>query len=174
LPAVSLRVPLESAKLMVVPTSGKEPARVVASVGNWELWLDPSRDYLVTRVAFMPDGRTPRCVTEGEYEKVAEPIRWLPKKITTTSFDAGAKLLRRDESVTVDWGTGDDKVPNELFHFDYPEGTMVLDSTDAIGQGTQCSIVWRGKLVPASMFRTYAESLERIKKDQPPRPAGKK
>ena len=175
LPAVSVRVPLESAKLTIVPASGQEPARVVASVGNWELWLDPSRDYLVTRVAsFAPDGRTPRCVTEGEYEKVAEPIRWLPKKITDTWFDTGAKLLRRQESVTVDWATGDDKLPNELFEFDYPDGTMVLDSTDPNDPGVKCSIVWKGKLAPASMSRTYAESLERIKQGQPATPDGKK
>jgi hypothetical protein len=69
--------------------------------------------------------------------------------------------------VTVDWGTGDDKVPNDLFEFGSPDGTFVIDQTDDNGQTTKVSIAWRGKLVPVNPSRLYSESLKRVKQGQP-------
>ena len=69
--------------------------------------------------------------------------------------------------MTVDWATGDNKVPQALFAIDYPDGTMIVDSTEDNGQTTKASIAWKGKRFPVSRTRPYSESLERIKKGQP-------
>ena len=55
-----------------------------------------------------------------------------------------------------------------------PDGTFVVDSTDVHRQGIKCSIAWQGKLIPVSMARPYADSLEWIKRAHAGPPDGKR
>jgi hypothetical protein len=160
-----------------VPQAGREPQRVIVRIAHQpELWLDPSRDYLVTAIVRYraADRRVIDLKTECEYEKAPAPLDWVPKKITTTRLAANGQPFRTEECVTVDWAAGNDKVPNELFEFDYPDGTFVVDSTDVHRQGIKCSIAWQGKLIPVSMDRPYADSLEWIKRAHAGPPDGKR
>ncbi len=160
--------PRATPRLSVVPQKGDQPRRVIVSLPRREIWLDPSRDFLVTEIDTWRAARSDKITrTVCEYENAPAPLDWVPKKFSTTWFPASVLGSRVDDCVTVDWGTGDDQVPNALFEFDYPDGTYVLDQTEDNGQTTKASIVWHGKLVPASVFRPYSKNLERIKKGQP-------
>jgi hypothetical protein len=82
----------------------------------------------------------PAVRTVCEYEQAPAPLDWVPKKITSTWLP-GARLAGTvEECVTVDWATGDDKVPKELFVFDSPDGTMIFDSTEDNGQTTKGNV----------------------------------
>jgi hypothetical protein len=116
----------------------------------------------------------PAVRTVCEYEQAPAPLDWVPKKITSTWLPGAQLAGTVEECVTVDWATGDDKVPKELFVFDSPDGTMIFDSTEDNGQTTKTSIVWKGKLVPVNAGRLYSESLEHVKKGLLPMPAVKK
>ncbi len=165
-------VPANAGKLNKVPAKGKERSQVVVSFPDRDVWLDPSRDYLVTQIS------TRAVRTVCEYEQAPAPLDWVPKKITSTWLP-GARLAGTvEECVTVDWATGDNKVPKELFEFDYPDGTTITERaeesrTEDHGQTTKHSIVWKGKLIPVSKFRPWSESLERIKKGELTAPDGK-
>jgi len=159
---------LESARLTVVPKKGAEPSRVIVSLPCFDISLDPSRDYLVTEILSWREDRSQEITrTVCEYEKAPAPLDWAPKKFTATWFPWTALGDRREDCVTVDWATGDDKVPNDLFEFGSPDGTFVIDQTEDNGQTTKQSIVWKGKLVPVNPSRLYSESLKRIKNGQP-------
>jgi hypothetical protein len=157
------RFPWDRLRVKVEPGNGTQAARVIMSVNGHELWLDPARDYLVTRLIDYGPNRVETCTKECEYEKAPPPIDWIPTKWTITSHTPGGTFLRRDESVVIDWGAGNDRVPNEWFNLDYADGTLIFDATEAEGPLSQCSIAWHGKLVPASRFRPYAAALERVK-----------
>jgi hypothetical protein len=157
-----------------VPPKGAEPSRVVASFPSCDLWLDPSRDYALTDVVSWRQDRSQEIVrTVCEYEKAPAPLDWVPKKLTTTWLPGTVLAGTVEECVTVDWAIGDDKVPAELFKFDYPDGTSIMDMTEDNGQTTKASIAWHGKLVPVRASRLYSESLERVKKGQLTAPDGK-
>jgi hypothetical protein len=159
---------LESARLTVVPKKGTEPSRVVVSLPRFDISLDPSRDYLVTEILSWRQDRSQEITrTACEYEKAPAPLDWVPKKFTATWFPWTTLGNRTEDCVTVDWGTGDDKVPNDLFEFGSPDGTFVIDQTEDNGQTTKVSIAWRGKLVPVNPSRLYSESLKRVKQGQP-------
>jgi hypothetical protein len=178
--------PFESARLnTMLPKGGKlntvpPMSRVVVSFPHRDLWLDPSRDYLITEIVSWRQDRSQEVVrTVCNYEKAPAPLDWVPKKITV-NWLSGTRLAGCvDECVTVDWATGDDKVPKELFEFDYSDGTTITEwaednGTEDNGQSTKHSIVWKGKLVPVSNYRPWSESLERIKKGQPAMPERKR
>jgi hypothetical protein len=157
------RFPWDRLRLKVEPGHRTQSARVIMSVNGHELWLDPSRDYVVTRLIDYGPGRVETCTKECDYAKAPAPIEWIPTKWTITSHTPDGTFLRRDESVLIDWGAGADKVPNEWFNLEYADGTLIFDATEAEGPSTKCSIAWHGKLVPASPFRPYAAALERVK-----------
>jgi hypothetical protein len=168
-------VPPNTVPPNAVPPKGQEPSRVVVSFPTCDIWLDPSRDYLVTEILWWRLDRSQKTTrTVCEYEQAPAPLDWVPKKFTATWLPGNFLSDTVEECVTVDWATGDDKVPAELFELDYPDGTMIVDSTEDNGQMTKASIAWHGKLVPVSVFRLYSESLERVKKGQPAIPDGKK
>jgi hypothetical protein len=165
----------DTARVAVSPPKDHEPSRVLVSFPTCDVWLDPSRDYLVTEILTWGKERTQKLKrTVCEYEKAPAPLGWVPKKVTGTWLPGTFLADTVEECVTVDWATGDDKVPKELFVFDSPDGTMIFDSTEDNGQTTRASIAWKGKLVPVDAARLYSESLERVKKGLPPMPANKK
>ena len=138
------------------------------SLPRRDISLDPSLDYLVTEMVSYGQGRTQKIVrTVCEYEKAPAPLDWVPRKLTTTFLPGTILGGTVEERVTVDWATGDDKVPKELFEIDYPDGTMIFDMTEDNGQTTKASIAWKGKLVPVDPSRLYSESLERVEKGLP-------
>jgi hypothetical protein len=158
-----------------VPPKGAEPSRVVLSFPQHDVSLDPSRDYVVTEIVSWRQDRSQKIArTVCEYEKAPAPLHWVPRKFTKTWLPGTRLEGSVDECVTVDWATGDDKVPQALFEVDYPDGTMIFDSTEDNGQTTKASIAWKGKRVPVDISRLYSESLARIKKEQLVAPDGKK
>ncbi len=147
----------------------------MASLPSFDISLDPSRDYLVTEILLWRQDRSQEITrTVCEYEQAPAPLDWVPKKVTATWFPWTTLGDRTEDCVTVDWATGDDKVPNDLFEFGSPDGTFVIDQTEDNGQTTEVSIAWKGKLFPVNPSRLYSESLKRVKQGQPAAPTDKK
>jgi hypothetical protein len=162
-PALSGRNPTESSRLTLVPPHGTQPAALVVSYARRELWLDPGRDYVVTKEVGYNALRHPVCETECEYQKAPPPLRWIPAKWTTTWKFSGGVAHQRDENRVVSWTTGESDVPENLFHFECPDGTFILDQSQNQGQLNKFSIMWHGVRFPVGFGRSYVESLELVK-----------
>ena len=72
-------------------------------------------------------------------------------------------IRRRDEHRVLSWTTGDAGVSENLFHFDFPDGTLILDQSQKEGQLSKFSIMWQGVRFPVGSGRSYVESLELVK-----------
>lgn len=162
-PALGRSNPTEGTKLTLVPPRGEQPAAVVASFPKRELWLDPTRDYVVLKDVSFDERHHPLCETVCEYQKAPPPIGWLPEKWTTTWGFSDGVVHRRSECRLVSWSASDADVSEDLFHFACPDGTFLIDQTQNQGQLTKSSIMWHGVRFPVTLFRTYAESLELVK-----------
>jgi len=162
-PAFRTPLPAESTELTVVPRTGTQPAIVVASFEREELWLDPSRDYVVAKaVVHNSDGQHLTSETECEYEKAPAPLGWVPKKWTTSVWFSDGVLSRRDEHLLIESTSNENDVPETLFHFDYPNGTLILDWSDQ--HKNKYAIAWNGRQVAVDLGRPYNELLQIAKR----------
>jgi hypothetical protein len=123
----------------------------------------PSRDYIVVKeLVHSRDGRHLSSETEAEYEKTPSRLGWLPKKWMTTAWSANGSVFRRDEHFLIASTSTESDVPEELFHFDYPDGTEILDWSDQ--HENKYAIVWNGRRIPVDLGRHYNDLLETAKK----------
>lgn len=162
-PALISRNPTEEGRLTLVPPHGTQPAALVLSSPRQELWLDPSRDFVITKEVNFNQRHHRTCETDCEYQKAPPPLRWVPEKWTTTCAFSDGTIRWREESRVLSWTTGDAGVSESLFHFDFPDGTLILDQSQKEGQLNKCSIMWQGVRFPVGFGRSYVESLELVK-----------
>jgi hypothetical protein len=162
-PALIGMNPTEESRLTLVPPHGTHPAALVVSLPRRELWLDPSRDYVITKEVGFDERHHPMCETDCEYQKAPPPLRWVPERWTTTCAFSDGTIRRRDENRVLSWTTGDAGVSENLFHFECPDGTFILDQSQKEGQLNKWSIMWHGVRFPLGSGRSYVESLELVK-----------